>query len=111
MIEILIAFTILANTVRQTPLVPDITLSERAQARAEILCENRQWSHDGWLDSFKGLSYKYAGENLAKDFKSDEEIQKAWMASPTHRANILKEQYNYIGIGRACGITVSLFKS
>src|SRR4051794_38870221 len=67
MISTLIAFVVLMNAVRTNPVVPDLELSHRAQARAAGLCASHQWSHDGWKDSFKGLKYKYAGENLAKD--------------------------------------------
>ena len=39
------------------------------------------------------------GENLAKSFRSPEEIFKAWMDSPTHRKNILDAKFKGACIG------------
>jgi len=106
MIELLF----LINAVRATPLVEDPALSYRAEVRAEQLCDIGQWSHaNAWL-SFAGTDYKYLGENLARNFKTDKEAHEALMKSPTHMANIVKPQYTHVGIGKAdCGITVELF--
>lgn len=111
MIELLIALTIFVNAQRATPLVPDIDLSKRAEIRADYLCENKQWSHQGWLDSFQGMQYKVAGENLAKGFRTPESAGKAWMNSPTHKNNIIKPTYTHMGVAKGdCGIIVQLFK-
>lgn len=106
MIELLL----LMNLVRTSPLIENPVLSERAEARAEYLCEIGQWSHDGFKESFDGFG-GYVGENLAKGFDSATSTHEALMASPTHRANILKAEYRQVGIGEACGITVELFAS
>ncbi len=45
-----------------------------------------------------GYDYQKAGENLAMDFVTSEGIHNAWMASSTHKANILKPTYEDIGI-------------
>ena len=111
MLELLIAMVIIINSERSTPLVPDIQLTQIAQIRADNLCRTGQWSHDGWLDSFKGVQYLYAGENLARGFDSLEEANKAFMQSPTHRANILNSHYQYVGVATSkCGVVVELFK-
>jgi uncharacterized protein YkwD len=47
----------------------------------------------------ENYSYLYAGENLAMDFDTAEGMVAAWMDSPTHRANILNEDYADIGVG------------
>lgn len=103
----------LINTVRLQPLQSDPVLTERAEERAEFLCGNQQWSHDGWRDSFKDLPYKHYGENLARGFKNAKQTHKALMASPTHKANIVNKNYTKIGIGKEkCGkktIVVQLF--
>ncbi len=109
MITTLIAFTLLANSARVTPLTPSIDLSQRAQVRAEYLCEHNQWSHDGWQKSFEGVAEKWRGENLAKGFADATSTETAWMASPSHRANLLNPYYKQVGIGQACDITVELF--
>ncbi len=46
-----------------------------------------------------GYKYKYAGENLARDFTNPSSAVDAWMNSPTHRENILNPKYKEIGIG------------
>ncbi|WP_036611321.1 CAP domain-containing protein [Oribacterium sp. P6A1] len=38
------------------------------------------------------------GENLAKGYNSADEVVDAWMASPSHRANILSANYNTCAI-------------
>ena len=44
-----------------------------------------------------GYDYHYAGENLARGFKTAHGITAAWMASPTHRANLLSPNYTEVG--------------
>ena len=46
-----------------------------------------------------GITYKAAGENIAKGQKSASEVVNAWMNSEGHRANILNKNYTHIGIG------------
>lgn len=103
----------LINAERVQPLTYDPILAERAELRADFLCKSGQWSHDGWKASFSGLGGKLWGENLAKDFGNDTATHKALMKSPTHRANIVKEKYHRVGIGKSScrgkNITVELF--
>ena len=47
------------------PLREDPALQARAQARAEMLCAKRQFSHDGYETAYRGLGYRTRGENLA----------------------------------------------
>ncbi len=44
-----------------------------------------------------------AGENLAKDHRSAEEVVAAWLLSPAHRRNVLAPQYRTVGSGTAVG--------
>ncbi|SPT92496.1 YkwD protein [Bacillus subtilis] len=46
-----------------------------------------------------GISYKTAGENIAKGQKTPEEVVKAWMNSEGHRKNILNPNFTHIGVG------------
>jgi hypothetical protein len=55
-----------------------------------------------WFDEV-GYVYAHAGENLAVHFSDSGEMVEAWMKSPTHRANIINQQYTEIGIGTARG--------
>ena len=94
---------------RVPPLVEDPTLQARAQARAEMLCASRQFSHDGYQAAYKGLTYRMTGENLAKGHRDARSIHAQLMASPGHRANILRREFSAVGTGSACDITVELF--
>jgi hypothetical protein len=80
-------------------------LSEAALAKGQHMLLEQYWAHtapDGtqpWK-FFKdaGYAYRVAGENLARDFTTSDDMMAAWMASPTHRANILNQRYEEIGI-------------
>ncbi|MCI0542628.1 CAP domain-containing protein [bacterium] len=55
----------------------------------------------GIIDLAKGVGYRFVsvGENLALgDFGGDEQLVNAWMASPGHRENIMKPNFQEIGI-------------
>ncbi len=45
-----------------------------------------------------GYSYTYAGENLALDFISSEDVIAAWLKSPSHRSNLLSAKFKDIGV-------------
>ena len=45
-----------------------------------------------------GYAYRYAGENLARDFSSAGAAIDAWFASPSHKENMLSSKYKEIGI-------------
>ncbi|MBP6891486.1 hypothetical protein KBB92_00940 [Candidatus Shapirobacteria bacterium] len=86
-------------------------LSQSAKLKAEDMFNNDYWAHispDGvspW-EFFKKSGYQYtvAGENLARDFYDTETLLKAWMNSPTHRDNIVKNDYQEIGIAVVDGV-------
>jgi len=80
-------------------------LTAAAYAKANDMLNNQYWDHFGpdgqtpW-QFIDGAQYKYvfAGENLAKGFQTAEGLHQAWMASPTHRENIISGNYQDIGI-------------
>jgi hypothetical protein len=86
-------------------------LSLAAQNKAQDMAARGYFSHTGpdgkepwaWI-SEAGYTYRYAGENLAVRFDESADVVNAWMASPTHRANIVKPVYTEIGIGVAQGM-------
>ncbi len=52
-----------------------------------------------------GYSFLLIGENLAMgDFENDEDMVRAWMDSPGHKANILKPSYTEIGVAVKKGL-------
>jgi uncharacterized protein YkwD len=91
------------------PLREDRTLQARAQVRAEMLCANGRFSHDGYEAAYRGLNYGWKGENLAKGHRDARSVHAQLMASPGHRTNILRREFSAVGIGSACDITVELF--
>ena len=59
---------------------------------------------DHWVDE-AGYKYVTIGENLALgNFKDDEELVRAWMDSPGHRANILNSRFTEIGVAVGEGV-------
>lgn len=88
------------------PLNENSALSAAAQAKGADMLNKGYWAHvapDGttpwnFFTDF-GYKYRYAGENLARDFSSASSAVDAWMNSPTHRENILNPKYKEIGIG------------
>lgn len=81
------------------------TLSQAAQAKAADMLNRDYWSHiapDGtqpWIFfTNAGYRYRYAGENLARDFSSPSSAVEAWMASSSHKENIMSAKYKEIGI-------------
>lgn len=80
-------------------------LSEAARLKALDMLEDGYWAHiapDGkepW-DFFRsvGYAYRYAGENLARDFSDTNSAVEAWLASPSHRENMLSAKYTEIGV-------------
>jgi uncharacterized protein YkwD len=46
-----------------------------------------------------GISYRSAGENIAKGQSTPAQVVEAWWNSSGHRANILNSSYTQIGVG------------
>ena len=113
MAPVIITLVVLANLARvgtAAPLEHDYILSQKAHVRAEQLCKTGQWSHEGWVKSFSGTKYNYLGENLAKNFPRLEDAHAGFMNSSSHRANILNQNFQKMGVGFAsCGMYVELF--
>ena len=80
-------------------------LNKAAYAKAQDMLQQQYWAHVSptgtqpwkWMNDVK-YNYDKAGENLAKGFNSDSAVTLAWMASPNHRANVLGESYEDVGI-------------
>lgn len=92
-------------------LKPHPQLQQAATAKARDMIEREYWSHYGpegrapWsFITANGYRYRYAGENLAKDFATSSGVVKGWMQSPEHQNNLLSSDYEDIGLGIASGI-------
>ena len=46
-----------------------------------------------------GISYRTAGENIAKGYATPQAVVNGWMNSEGHRANILNASFRQIGVG------------
>ncbi|MCM1230883.1 MAG: CAP domain-containing protein [Ruminococcus flavefaciens] len=78
-------------------------LSEDANIRAVELKENFSHTRPNGADCFTamselGIKYRAAAENIAYGQKNPESVMNAWMNSSGHRANILNENMEYIGV-------------
>lgn len=97
------------NAERARAGLPGLTYNERlsqaAAGKAQDMFAKQYWAHqspDGvepWaFINGAGYSYIAAGENLARDFNTTPDMVAAWMASPTHAANIMNARYQEIGV-------------
>ena len=88
------------------PLTEDWQLSRVARYKAQDMKDLGYFSHTSptygspfeMMKSF-GISYRTAGENIAKGYPTPKAVVDAWMNSPGHRANILNSSYTHIGVG------------
>lgn len=79
-------------------------LNQAAYMKAQDMFSKQYWAHnapDGtepwkWFADV-GYNYNEAGENLAKNFTSTNSVMTAWLDSPEHKANILKNDYRDVG--------------
>lgn len=94
-----------------SPLVLNDKLSEAAYQKAQDMFTKDYWAHyapDGttpWnfiLSS--GYQYEYAGENLAKNFLFSKNVVDGWVASQTHRENILRPEFSEVGFAIVNGV-------
>ena len=84
----------------------DWQLSRVARYKSQDMRDNGYFSHTSptygspfeMMKSF-GISYRTAGENIAKGQKTPKAVVNAWMNSSGHRANILNSSFTKIGVG------------
>jgi len=89
-----------------SPLTIDSTLSSMARIKSRDMKNNGYFSHNSpvYGSPFQmmkqlGITYRSAGENIAMGYRSAEAVVQAWMASESHRNNILSDRYSMMGIG------------
>jgi len=97
------------------PLTQNPQLTQAAFAKASDMLAQNYWAHvspsgtQPW--SFiknAGYRYRYAGENLARDFSDTGTLMQAWLTSPTHKENILSGNYHDIGVAVVDGTLLGL---
>ena len=87
-------------------LQADWELSRVARFKSQDMKDNNYFSHTSpvygspfeMIKNF-GISYRSAGENIAKGQRTPQAVVNAWMNSSGHRANILNSTYTKIGVG------------
>lgn len=113
----------LTNKERAKAGVPEVQvdplLTQAALAKSSYMLAKNYWAHtapDGtepWkfvMDT--GYKYRFAGENLARDFTTSDAVVSAWMSSPSHKENLVSTRYQDIGVavvkGEFDGVQTSL---
>ena len=88
-----------------SPLTFDWELARVAKYKSQDMHDRNYFSHTSPtygspFDMMKnfGISYKAAGENIAKGQRSAAQVVQAWMNSAGHRANIMSTKYTHIGV-------------
>jgi uncharacterized YkwD family protein len=98
------------------PLTMDAALSNMALDKAKDMYNNKYFDHNSptygspfdMMDSY-GISYRAAGENIAKGQRTPQEVMNAWMNSAGHKKNILDPNFTKIGVGYYQGVWVQEF--
>ena len=86
------------------PLLKHDGLMVAAAARAKELSQRYSHTRPNGSECFTilwhlGIDYGYAGENIAMGQRTPEIVMNDWMNSSGHRANILSENFDCIGVG------------
>lgn len=89
-----------------SPLKISTELSKVAREKSRDMAENNYFSHNSPtygspFDMMKqfGITYKTAGENIARGQSTPQEVVNGWMNSEGHRENILNSSFTHIGVG------------
>jgi hypothetical protein len=105
-------------------LTESAALSQAALLKAQDMFAKDYWAHvspDGttpWhFFNLVGYKYQFAGENLAKGFDTSAGVIQGWLDSPSHRENMLNNNYKEIGMavlngqlqGESTTLVVQLF--
>ena len=91
-------------------LTYDWELARVARYKSQDMKDNNYFSHTSpvygspfqMIKNF-GISYRRAGENIAKGYATPQAVVNGWMNSSGHRANILNASYTHIGVGYVAG--------
>ena len=81
-------------------------LSRVARYKSQDMRDRKYFSHTSptygspfeMMKSF-GISYRTAGENIARGYSTPKAVVDGWMKSAGHRANILNSSFKEIGVG------------
>lgn len=93
------------------PLSTNPILEKAASLKAQDMVAHQYFAHTSpagitpwhWFAQAQ-YTFMYAGENLAINFNESENVEEAWLNSPTHRANVLSPNFTEIGVATAQGL-------
>ena len=100
----------LVNDIRRqnglSPLTANWELSRVARYKSQDMLDRGYFSHTSptygtpfqMIKAF-GLTFRTAGENIAKGYSTPQAVGNGWMNSSGHRANILNASYTQVGAG------------
>lgn len=95
------------------PLALRPELAEAARAHAAEMAARGRPSHDSadgtpFHERIEDFGYPHGtlGENIAWGYPGWGEAVEAWMGSPGHRENLLREGFDEVGLGEAVGHSV-----
>lgn len=88
------------------PLTYDWQLSRVARYKSQDMKDNNYFAHNSpvygtpfqMIRNF-GISFRSAGENIARGDPTPQAVVNGWMNSSGHRTNILNANYTKIGVG------------
>lgn len=91
-------------------LTYDWELARVARFKSQDMKDNRYFAHNSpvygspfqMIRNF-GISFRSAGENIARGYATPQAVVNGWMNSSGHRANILNPSYTHIGVGYVAG--------
>ncbi len=100
----------LTNVERRNNGLPELSLHTELSRVARIKSEDMRTgdyfshtspTHGSPFDMIRdnGISYRTAGENIARGQRTPEQVVQSWMNSTGHRENILNADYTHIGVG------------
>ncbi len=89
----------------------DPRLDASAKMKADDMFARQYFGHQSptgqrgwnWMQA-AGYAFTEAGENLAMDFSSGNDVVAAWMTSSTHRENILNAKFTDVGVATVSGV-------
>ncbi|MBD2845664.1 serine protease [Paenibacillus sp. IB182496] len=99
-----------------TALTSNAELAEVAMAKAKDMDANNYFDHTSptygspfdMMRQF-GISFNYAGENIASGQQSPQQVMNDWMNSTGHRQNIMSANFTQIGVAYYNGEWVQMF--
>ena len=104
-------------TKNERPIEWNECLAEVGRKKSKDMVERGYWSHEdpvtgenktwSWIKECE--DYKYAGENISKNFENSIEAHKALMDSLTHKKNIMESNFNKLGVGCYKNICTEIF--